>query len=129
MKFSWASAGGWTARWAAGAVLGQIVFGPTAMLFIALLAGAAIGAGTMYLLHRRTHRPPPLRRTRPVRTLRTARRWRATAASVRTRLSALASRSRRTSRVTRPAPPGPRFSPHAPKRAYSPLAPRSPSCS
>ncbi|MDR7275050.1 hypothetical protein [Catenuloplanes atrovinosus] len=112
---TWSVAGGWTARWAAGAVLGQLIFGPTTMLFIALVTGVALGAGGMYLVHRRATTPRvsrPRRRTR--------------AAVLSARLAALASRSRRALRRPRRARPAPvrRYSPRAPRRSFSPLAPR-----
>ncbi|MDQ0370833.1 hypothetical protein [Catenuloplanes indicus] len=175
---TWSSAGAWTARWAAGAVLGQIVFGPTTMLFLALVTGVAAGAGAMYLIHRRAVGPragrrvrsspgrmsrtagsgarrpfvPPARpapaqpspapgppsaasATRPVCTCGAAS-PRTPVAVVSARLAALAARSWRAlrrPRATRPAPPGPpparRYSPRAPKRSFSPLAPPGPKMS
>ncbi|MDP9795236.1 hypothetical protein J2S43_003748 [Catenuloplanes nepalensis] len=136
MKFdalTWSSAGAWTARWAAGAVLGQIIFGPTTMLFIALVTGVAAGAGAMFLIHRRTASPRATTTTRRRRSSRVRGRAprRAPVAVVSARLAALAARSWRAlrrPRVTRPTPPGPpparRYSPRAPKRSFSPLAPR-----
>lgn len=59
----------WIGRWAVGAALGQIVFGGTVRLVLAVLLGAALGGLGVWLVQRR-HLPGRTRfgRIRPERT-------------------------------------------------------------
>ncbi|MDG4775023.1 hypothetical protein [Solwaraspora sp. WMMD792] len=57
--------GAWVARWIVGAALGQIVFGGTVRLVLAVLMGALLGGlGVWLLMRHRAARHPEQTRTR-----------------------------------------------------------------
>lgn len=57
------TAGRWLGRWMIGAALGQLVFGGTMRLVLAVLFGAALGGLGVWLIQR--NRPPGRTRRRP----------------------------------------------------------------
>ncbi|ROO62555.1 hypothetical protein EDC02_4536 [Micromonospora sp. Llam0] len=60
--------GAWVARWIVGAALGQIVFGGTVRLVLAVLMGALLGGlGVWLLMRHRAARHPDQTREEPTR--------------------------------------------------------------
>ncbi|MFV2086353.1 hypothetical protein [Micromonospora sp. LOL_021] len=59
--------GAWVARWIVGAALGQIVFGGTVRLVLAVLMGALLGGLGVWLLmrHRAARHPKQTRAKQP----------------------------------------------------------------
>lgn len=91
--------GAWIARWIVGAALGQIVFGGTVRLVLAVLMGALLGGLGVWLLMRRRAGLGPVQ-TQPVQT----------------RAEQTRAEQTRAERGRPEQPPGPRI-------RYSPLAP------